>query len=271
MGNELTDLEKQKLLSILYLQKVHATGLDALALRIAESISEERERETALLTTSYYLAQSGNEALALEAGRQLNPYGRASSLAAIAAEISAEDHEKAVLHLTVAEALLRDHISDPDEQSIVLTRISDAYLQMHDWERAHKIARKIPTISDRVSNLCRIVEYLWNRGEVQCAAEVMREARANAAETTAGNRSSALVDVARTLGRMGQAEEAVDIWDQAALLSEYAPDPSQFLVTICGELISLGRTDRARDIMLQIRNEARRAAVLSMLQGAGRG
>jgi tetratricopeptide (TPR) repeat protein len=264
MGTQLTDGEKQQLLAILFLHKVYAPGLDRLALRIAESISD-KDRESAMLTVSYYLAASGNTELAEEVARQrLAGYSRCSALIAIGSELAKTDKSKAKEFQSCAEGILEE-LSDPDERTILLARISDAYLKLGDWEKAEDFARRIAQSSEKISALCAIAEHLLNVGEATRANEVVEEAQTDVASVTEeGERASTLADTARVLAKIGRTSEAVEFWEQAAVLAHHAPDPSKLLLSICQSLVNFGEPKRARSVAMRIQNEALRAEALTL-------
>lgn len=264
METQLTDGEKQQLLTTLYLHKMYAPGLDRLAVRIAESVSD-KDRESAMLTTTYYLAAFGSTEMADDiARRHLKGYARGSALAAIGSELAKTDRTKAREYLADAAQVLHNVI-DPDEQTILMGRISEGYLEAGDWEQAQSFAGRIGHASEKVSSFCKVAESLLNAGQEKQASEVLELARANMPSAIEkGDRACSLVDIARVLARMRRTSEAVEYWEQAVELADHAPDPPKMLLSICRSMVSIGERGRAKSVAMHIRNSALRSEALSL-------
>jgi tetratricopeptide (TPR) repeat protein len=265
MGNQLSDLEKQRLLAILHLHKVHVPGLDHLVLKLVESISGAKERDSALLTLTYYLAAYGNIVAADEVARQrLQGYYSAAALAGIGSELASTDPSGAALYLSDAEKLLKDVI-DVDEQAILLQRISEVYSNLKDWGKAQELANRITVPSDKVYTLTKLAKRLWDEGETEKADKVLLDARASVAETESSDRADALDDIARLLVHMGKESAALNTWEEALQFVNGSLDPPKLVLIICKGLASIGRRERASEVALLIQNEARRAQALALI------
>lgn len=265
MAQELTDWEKQQLLVTFYLNKIRVPGLDRLALRIAESVADERERQSAMLTLSNYLAAYRNLPLADEIARKrLDGYASASALAKIGCELAKDDPTQAISYLREAEALL-EGICDSDEQAIVLQQVSRGYSHLNRWQAAKDAASRIPRAEDKVSSLCEIATDLWSAGEVDVARRMLSDAQALVKETELIQRTSALNDVAKVLVQMNRLTEAAQVWDEAITFAKDSTDPSKWLFSICEKLVSIGNRERAREVAALIENEARKTDALSLV------
>jgi len=265
MEKPLTDFEKQKLLAALYLHKVYAPGLDLLAFRVVESISAPAERESAWLTLSYYLAAFSNFGLAEEVASQyLRGYAKASGLAAIGCELAKDDPARAVAYLQAVEPLLTG-VVESDERAILLRQISKGYSQARSWQRAKELADLISPTEDRVSSLCEIAGSLWRANELEAAKQMLAEARELANQTPASERTSALSDVARVYLEMNQIADATEILGTAAAFADKSLESSKWLFSICQRLVSVGRSQQAREVALQIKNQTLQREALSLI------
>jgi len=262
---ELSDLEKQKMLAILYLNKIYAPGLDELVVRIAGSISGKKERESALLMVSPYLVRSGKLPLADAIARQeLEGYKRVVTLARIGSELAESSPSQSLSYLREAEDLLTE-IEDSDDQGVLRQEISGGYLRLKDWRKALELAKRILPPSEMVYTLRGIAEALWKVGETANANAALDDAHAGANETGQNERAGALDDVARVLAQMGRSSEAVAVWEEAITFAEFDPECPKLLWSICKEMVSLGYRQRAREVALLIKNDARRRDALSLV------
>ena len=263
MTNPLTDIEKQKLVATFYLNKVHAPGLDELAFRIVDSISDVKERTAAFLTLSYYLAEFGNVRLAEDvARRHLHGYPKISALIALGCSLRKEDAGHALSYFREAEGQLKE-IKDSDERAILLVQFARAYLRLGDWERATEFANQISSMGDRVATLCEVAGALWAANELSGAKQVLAGAHELANEVPIDERTGALNDVAKALMQVGREQEASELWEKAITFANSSNESAKWLYSVCENLLSAGKRERAREVAMLITNEARRNQALS--------
>ena len=265
MNKQLSDYEKQQLLTILYVHKICAPGLDRLVLRIAESISSEDERSSALLTASYYLASCGSLALADEVAHgKLQGHASAAALASIGDSIADTNPHQAAKYLEEAEQFLGE-TGNTDDQAILLQRISQGYLRLRNWTRARELANNILRTGDKVSVLCDIVGSLFNSGKTGNAEQTLREARTVTDRAERSELASAFNNIARVLVQMDRKDEAFSTWEDALKFVDESLDPPKLVLIICKGLASIGQRERAREVALSIPNDARRAQALALI------
>jgi hypothetical protein len=265
MRQELTDNEKQKLVAALYLNKLYAPALAELSVRVVESITDESQRNLCFLTLIDYLAAHGNLALADEIARhRLNGYHRAAALAGLGIASAAVDSDRAQAYLVDAEAFL-ERTSDPDDRTTLLHRISQGYSRLRMWEKGQELAGQVGQAQDRAFTLCRLLEDLWNAGESEKANRLLLAARESVAATSLKERASALDDLARVLALMKRGSEAFELWEEAVASAEYAPESAKLLYLICKGLVSIGHQQRAHEVALLIKNDARKAQALALV------
>ena len=267
MNKQFSDFEKQQLLTILYVHKICAPGLDRLVLRIAESISSEAERSSALLMASYYLASCGSLPLADEVAHgKLQGHASAAALASIGGLIADTNPDQAARYLEEAEQFL-SQTDNIDDQAILLQRISQGYLRLRNSTRAREFANKILPNGDRVSVLCEIAGSLFKSGEADEAKQTLREARTVIDRAERSELASALNDIANVLVQIDRADEALSTWEEALKFVEESLDPPKLVLIICKGLASIGQLGRAREVALSIQNVARRAQALALIDG----
>jgi hypothetical protein len=261
----LTDLEKQELLQILFINKIYAPGLERIVARVAESISSDDQRQVAVAMTSRYLATFGNrdEADTL-IRRHLEGVAEATALASIGSELVRSQPSEAADYLQRAYDLLST-IEDVDDRVSLLQRLVDGYLDLRQNAKACDMANQISMPAERVYTLSKIATRLWDEGETEKADKVLLEARASVAETESSDRADALDDIARLLVHMGKESAALNTWEEALQLVNGSLDPPKLVLIICKGLASIGRHERAREVALLIQNEARRAQALALI------
>jgi len=265
MQNELTDLEKQHLVAIFRLNNLYAPGLDKLALRIVESISEEKQRNFSFLILVAYLAAQGNSVLAEDVARtRLGGYHQATALASIGFELASAKSSGAQAYLKDAESFL-DKVFGQDDRATLLHRVSQGYSQLGTWEKAIELANQIAEPEQRASTLCEIAENLWKAGEVERLDRALSDIRASAAETDQRERTNVLNDLGEVLARIGRVSEALRAWEEAVSFADYALESPKLLFSICRNLINVGHKQQAREVALLIKNDARRKEALSLV------
>ena len=263
---ELTDSEKEQLLTILYLNKVHAPGLDRLSLRIAESISDEKQRNRSLLTIVDYLVGYGNLALADQVTeRDLAGYNRAAALATIGNALAAGNPSAAEQYLIQSEELLGT-MGDPDDKVPLLDLVAAGYSRLGRWEKAEGFASLIILPADRVFRLCRIFEDMTNSGQASNVEHLLAAIRASIGQTNADEKAGALDDLARALLAVGRLSDAIETWEEALKFASCSPEPAESLYVISKGLARAGKKARAQEIAMMIGNEAKRAAALSLIE-----
>jgi|GEM_PF-6875726 hypothetical protein len=266
MGKELTDAEKEQLLAIFYLNKLEAPALDHLSLRVAESISDEKQRNRCLLTIVDYFAGHGNVALPDQvAQRHLAGYNRAAALAMIGNALAAGSPPVAERYLIQSEELLGT-MSDPDDTVSLLDLVAGGYSRLGRWEKAESLASRIPLPSDRVSRLCRILEDMGNSDQASNTEHLLPHIRASIGQTDADERAGAFDDLARAMLATGRSSDAAETWEEALEFASRSPEPAESLYLISEGLARAGRKLRAREIAMMIGNEAKRAAALSLIE-----
>lgn len=269
MPNDLTDLEKQHLIAIFQLNKFFAPGLDKLALRIAESISDEKQRDFSFLVLVDYLASWGNLVLASSIARtRLSGYHRAAALASIGSELAKANSLEAQDYLRDAEGLL-DQIAGQDDRDTLQHRLSQAYAHLRAWEKATDLTSRIADTKLRALTLREIAESLWKIGEVERLNHVILDLRSTVGEVDRSERAEVLNELAQVLVGTGRVSEALEAWQAAVSFADYALDSSKLLLSICKNLVNFGNRQQARDTALLIKNDARREEALSLV-GDGR-
>lgn len=266
---ELTDLEKQKLLAILDLNRVCAPGLAELTIRIAESIAGGRERGSALLSVSFYLARCGNVALADAVARgRLEGYDQTRALAHIGFELAASDPNRSASYLKEAEDRLRSSGDDSDDRGVLLQEISHGYLRLKNWRKTLDFARQVFPRSEAVHTLCEIASCLWNSGKAEEAKATLVEAQEMTKEVEFDEKTACLNDVAKALVHMRRRDEAVEVLEEALAFASHSIEEGKWLLIICTTFVSLGLKDRAKEVALSIRNDARRRQALAFVIGS---
>lgn len=264
MKDNLTDLDKQRLLSELYLNKLYAPALDQIVLKVVSSIEEDKQREFSFLMLVDYLSAHGSVTLADEIARhKVDERHLGSALASIGAQIAGTNAGKAEEFLRESEALLA-RTEEIDYRLHVMRLISQGYMRMKDWSKARELANEMPLPSERVDSLCTIGRALWDAGETATATETLTDARGQVADVALEDRASSLSCIAKTLAGVGCTADAIEILEEAIPFADNDSEPSKILYSICKAFISLGRPERAREITNLIKTDARRAQALAL-------
>jgi hypothetical protein len=261
----LTDLEKQELLQILFVNKIYVPGLERIVARVAESILSEDQRQVALAMTSRYLAAFGKvkEADVL-VRRHLEGVAEATALASIGSELAKTHSFEAAEHLQGAYDLLNT-IENADDRVSLLQRLVDGYLDLRESAKAWNIANQISRPAERVYTLSKIARRLWDEGEPEKAEKVLLDVRACVAETESCDRADTLDDTARLLAHMGKESDALSAWEEALQFVDGSLDPPKLILIICKGLALIGRRERAREVARLIQSEPRRAQALALI------
>jgi hypothetical protein len=268
MGQELTDAEKEQLLAIFYLDKIDVPALDHLTLRIAESMSDGKQKSRSLLALVNRFISHGNIALADQIARQhLARYYQAAALAELGTALANNDPAASEDYLTQSEEIL-DRTDDQDEKQALLDVVARGRSRLRHWVKAIKLAARISLPCDRVFTLCRIYEDMCSSGMGPNSEQLLASTRAAIDQTDPTDRCLALDDLARAMLNTGQPSRATQTWEEAFEFARYAPDPSEALYLISKGLAMAGQKPRAREVAMAITNEARRAAVLALIETA---
>jgi hypothetical protein len=109
---------------------------------------------------------------------------------------------------------------------------------------------------------------LWDARDIGTAVRVLADARASAEEAASSDRADTWDDLARLLLHLGAVEEAVDASDEATKFADESHDPSKLLLLISKSLLSLGRKEKANEVAPTIRDDARRARALAVINAS---
>lgn len=264
-SDDLTDLEKQELLQLLFANNTFVSGAERLATRLAESISSEDQRRVAIAMTSRYLATLGKITDAADlVERNLEGAASATEFAAIAAELARTDHSEARSYVQKALDALKK-IGAADDRVRPLQALVEAYLSLGEKTRARYIANQISPPADRAYTLAKVMKVAWDEGDKQEAEKLILETRATAFDTERFDRADALDDLAKTLAHMNRKNEALSLWEEALKFVDESLDPPKLRLIICKGLASIGEHKRARQVAESITNEARRAQALAAI------
>jgi tetratricopeptide (TPR) repeat protein len=261
-----TDLEKQELLQILFVNKIEAPGLQGLVTRLAESIGNDEQRKVAIAMTARYLASlgKGEEAQAL-VHSHLQGAAEATALVGIGSEIVKFSPVEAAAYFQRASETL-SKLQDSDDRVCLLQHLANGYLNLNEFATAWNMASQIPVPAERIHTLTKIARRMWDEHNEEEAEQLLLEVRNSVNETAPHDRADTLDDIAQLLVHMGRAKDALGMWEEALKFVGESLDPPKLLFIICKRLVSMHQHDRVREIAMSIENQARKSQVLALIE-----